>query len=340
MTREDRLKVDAPVAAAQEALSDRVDLALIAVERTRMPMVVADARQPDWPIVMANRAFLELTGYAAEEVLGRNCRFLQGRETDPDTIRRFREGMQREETFEIELLNYRKDGSTFWNSARLSPVHDEGGRLRYYFGSQWDITERRNAERLREAELRLLREVDHRAMNALALVQGFVRLSRRDTVERFASSVQGRVDVLARTHTMLARTRWADVTLEHVLHGELPAPTARQTVLAGPKVLVSADRVQPLALLFHELASNAALHGGLAEPEGRLEITWRPGPTPGVVDMAWCEHCKSDVAPGATGFGLRLVSSIVRQQLQGSLSQTWRPKGLTTELSCRIAAMP
>lgn len=336
MTRGDGLRVDGAVA-AHDILSDGEDLALIAFARTRMPMIVADARKPDWPIVLTNQAFLDLTGYQADEVLGRNCRFLQGPETSPEAIHRLSVGIAQEQTFNVELLNYRKDGSTFWNAARLSPVYDASGRLRYYFGSQWDITERRNAEALRAAEYRLLREVDHRAMNALALVQGFVRLSRRDTTERFARSVEGRVNVLARTHTMLARTRWADVTLEHVLAGELGAPAAHRAVLDGPTVLVSADRVQPLALLFHELASNAALHGGLAAPEGRLEITWRPGEAPGVVEMAWSEHCPSSVTPRAAGFGLRLVSSIVRQQLQGRLNQTWRADGLTTELSCRVA---
>jgi PAS domain S-box-containing protein len=332
------LDVEGPVAAAASMLPDRADLALIAVERTRMPMVVTDALRPERPIVLANQAFLNLTGFEADEVLGRNCRFMQGPDTSPDAVRRLREGLARQETVDVELLNYRKDGSTFWNAVHLSPVHDHTGRLTYYFGSQWDVSERHSAEGLRAAELRLLREVDHRAMNALALVQGFVRLSRRDTVERFAQSVDGRVQVLARTHTMLARTRWADVTLEHVLNDELGARGEGRAHFDGPTVLVSAERVQPLALLIHELASNAALHGALAQPDGRLEVTWRRGAGPGMVDMAWRELGAPVQAPAAAGFGLRLVSSIVRQQLQGQLNQTWGEDGLTTEVSCRIAA--
>lgn len=319
-------------------LGDRLDLALIALERARMPMIVADAIDPGRPIVMANQAFLDLSGYDAHEVLGRNCRFLQGPDTAPEAVQRLREGLAREETVEVELLNYRRDGAAFWNAVHLSPVYDKAGRLTYYFGSQWDVSERHNAQGLRAAERRLLREVDHRAMNALALVQGFVRLSRRDSIERFAQSVEGRVQVLARTHTMLARTRWADVTLEHVLHDELGAQDGTRTFLEGPPVLVSAERVQPLALLIHELASNAALHGALASPEGRLEISWRLGDGPGMVDLAWRERGAAVQPPREPGFGLRLVSSIVRQQLQGRLNQTWGGDGLTTEVTCRIAA--
>jgi PAS domain S-box-containing protein len=319
-------------------LPDRQDLALIAVERTRMPMVVADALRPDWPIVLANQAFLDLTGFKAHEVLGRNCRFMQGEGTSPDAVRRLHEGMAREETVDVELLNYRKDGTTFWNAVHMSPVRDHDGRLRYYFGSQWDVSERHRADGLRAAELRLLREVDHRAMNALALVQGFVRLSRRDTAEGFARSVEGRVEVLARAHATLARTRWADVTLEHVLQDELGPRVDGRAVLEGPIVLVSAARVQALALLIHELASNAALHGALSRPEGRLEVSWRPGEAPGVVDLTWRERGAAAIKPAASGFGLRLVSSIVRQQLQGRIRQHWGDEGLTTNVSCRIEA--
>lgn len=337
MARGDGLRVEGPVAAAAEMLPDRQDLALVAVERTRMPMVVADPRLRDLPIVFANQAFLDLSGYQADEVLGRNCRFMQGRGTSRDAILRLREGLAHERTVDVELLNYRKDGSSFWNAVHLSPVHDREGRLAYYLGSQWDVSERYRAETLRAAERRLLREVDHRAMNALALVQGFVRLSRRDSIEAFARAVEGRVDVLARSHTMLAQTRWADVTLEAILQSELAARAGRAQ-LEGPLVLVAADRVQALALLIHELAVNAILHGALARPEGRLEVSWRPGASAGVVDLSWRERGVAASPPRAAGFGLRLVGSIVRQQLQGRLRQDWGEEGLTTEMSCRIAA--
>src|SRR5579875_1123264 len=143
-TGERSFRGDPPAAADPGVLPDRRELALVAVERTRMPMVVTDPRQPDNPIVLANAAFLQLTGYEAEEVLGRNCRFLQGRDTDPadvDLIRR--ELAKGEDHISVELLNYRKDGSVFWNQLAISPVTDESGAVIYYFASQKDVTERR-----------------------------------------------------------------------------------------------------------------------------------------------------------------------------------------------------
>jgi PAS domain S-box-containing protein len=99
------LQGDDPRAASESVLADRRELALIAVERTRMPMVVSDPRLPDNPIVLANTAFLELCGYAADEVLGRNCRFLQGSDTDPRQVAQVREGLTKEAEITVELLN-------------------------------------------------------------------------------------------------------------------------------------------------------------------------------------------------------------------------------------------
>ncbi len=187
---------DAPVAAGSSVLADRRELALVAVERTRMPMVVSDPRQPDAPIVMANKAFLELTGYSASEVLGRNCRFLQGPDTAPEAVEAIRQGLAADEHFvTVEMLNYRKDGSSFWNQLEISPVHNESGQTVYYFASQKDVTARRRAQELAAIERLLLMEVDHRAMNALAMVQSILNLTRADDVIGYSSAVRRRVEL-------------------------------------------------------------------------------------------------------------------------------------------------
>lgn len=122
------------------------DIFFAAVHATRMPMVVADPRQPDVPIVFANRAFLEMTGYDGADVLGRNCRFLQGPDTDRATVDEIRAAIVAEQELSTELLNYRKDGSSFWNALFLTPVRNEAGELVYYFSSQLDVSRRRDAE--------------------------------------------------------------------------------------------------------------------------------------------------------------------------------------------------
>ena len=116
------MRISAPAAAADQGLADRADLALISVERTRMPMVIADARRPDYPIVLANQAFLDLTGYAADEIVGRNCRFLQCPETDASVTAQVRTALAEQRAIEVELLNQRKNGTTFLEPA----VHQPG----------------------------------------------------------------------------------------------------------------------------------------------------------------------------------------------------------------------
>jgi PAS domain S-box-containing protein len=110
---------------------------------TRMPMVVTDPRQPDNPIVFANGAFFDLTGYENDEVIGRNCRFLQGPQSDQRTLDEVRKALAEERAVAVDVLNYKKDGTAFWNALFIGPIFDEDGKLLYYFASQMDITERR-----------------------------------------------------------------------------------------------------------------------------------------------------------------------------------------------------
>ena len=128
------------------ALDDRGGVFFAAVEMTRMPMILTDPRQPDNPIVFANNAFLDLTGYETDEILGRNCRFLQGPGTDREAVRELREAIGRREAIALEILNYRRDGSPFWNAVFIGPVYDPSGDLLYFFASQLDVSRRRESE--------------------------------------------------------------------------------------------------------------------------------------------------------------------------------------------------
>ena len=112
-------------------------------------MLITDPSKPDNPIVFVNAAFSKLTGFDHDEILGRNCRFLQGPLTDRDEVGRLREAIMARDPIELELLNYRKDGTTFWNRLLVSPVFSDDGELTYYFASQFDVTfERERLTRL------------------------------------------------------------------------------------------------------------------------------------------------------------------------------------------------
>ncbi|QRE73166.1 PAS domain-containing protein [Methylobacterium aquaticum] len=137
----------------------RVGPFLTALEHSRQPMLISDPHLPDNPVVFANQAFLTLTGYDACEVLGRNCRFLQGPETDPGALAAIREGLREERVVRVTILNYRRDGSRFWNQLLICPIRDEAGRLVNHFASQVDMSHVHEAEagrsRLADIERRL-----------------------------------------------------------------------------------------------------------------------------------------------------------------------------------------
>ncbi|MCJ2065699.1 PAS domain-containing protein [Methylobacterium sp. J-088] len=122
------------------------DIFFAAVETTRMPMIVTDPHQADNPIIFVNRAFERMTGYTRDELIGTNCRFLQGRETDREVVAELRSAIAEQREFSTEIINYRKDGSSFWNALFVSPVFNRSGDLIYFFGSQLDVSRRRDAE--------------------------------------------------------------------------------------------------------------------------------------------------------------------------------------------------
>ncbi|PZO82385.1 MAG: hybrid sensor histidine kinase/response regulator [Mesorhizobium amorphae] len=169
-----------------EGIRDRhSDIFFAAVETTRMPMIVTDPRQPDNPIVFCNRAFSQMTGYTMDDIVNHNCRFLQGPDTDRGTVDEVRSAIENRREVAVEILNYRKNGSTFWNALFISPVYDREGELVYFFGSQLDVSRRRDAEdALRQAQKmealgQLTGGIAHDFNNLLQVVIGYADILSR-----------------------------------------------------------------------------------------------------------------------------------------------------------------
>ena len=164
------------------SLEHRGGVFFAAIEMTRMPIILTDPRQADNPIVFANNAFLDLTGYDLEEVLGRNCRLLQGAQTDRAVVDQLRTAIAERRAVSVELLNYRRDGSPFWNGVFIGPVYDEAGELLFFFASQLDVSPRREAEahalqsQKMEAIGQLTAGLAHDFNNLLQVVHGSLEL--------------------------------------------------------------------------------------------------------------------------------------------------------------------
>ncbi|MCH8500794.1 MAG: EAL domain-containing protein [Aliidiomarina sp.] len=138
-------------------LVERLRLLNRGIESSPHGVVMSDARKTNMPIVYANPAFLKITGYAADEIIGQNCRMLQGADTTPEAVHALREGIRRQREVEVTLLNYRKDGTPFWNHLIISPVFDHNGLCTHYIGIQQDVTQQRQ----QEAQLAAQRNHDH-----------------------------------------------------------------------------------------------------------------------------------------------------------------------------------
>jgi two-component sensor histidine kinase/two-component SAPR family response regulator len=217
--------------------------------------------------------------------------------------------------------------------AKVSTFLELHRKTRQLEGLNAELEERvaQRAEALEAASRRqqlLAREVDHRARNALAIVQAIVRLSRRDDVQTFADSVHGRIRAMARAHQLLSSSRWEGASLHQVIQEELSpyCDDDRVTVL-GPPVLLHPSVAQMFALAVHELATNALKYGSLSSGTGRVELEWRmSGET---FEFVWREIGGPEIAaPARRGFGMSLIDASIATQLQGHADLDWRRDGL------------
>ncbi|OWK34176.1 sensory box histidine kinase/response regulator [Fimbriiglobus ruber] len=164
---------------SQKRADEELRLRDRAMQSVSQGILITDARQPDAPIVYASPGFVQLTGYGTEEVIGQNCRFLQGMGTDRAAVGRIREAVREAKPCKEELLNYRKDGTPFWNELSLAPVKNQSGALTHFVGVQTDVTERRSLEeQFRQAQKmeavgQLAGGVAHDFNNLLSIITGY-----------------------------------------------------------------------------------------------------------------------------------------------------------------------
>lgn len=221
-------------------------------------------------------------------------------------------------------------------SAINTPIFNSSGKVSHILSALQDITGEVLERRSEAARKLLMREVDHRARNALAIVQSFVRLTNAPDLDAFREVLDGRVEALARAQTSLAARQWEGAVLGDLIEAELSAisPT-RRYALSGPRVVLGPNHVQSVSMAIHELATNASKYGALSTAQGVLDVSWT-SEADKTLTLVWSEEGgPAVISPARSGFGSRLISQLANS-LGGQVDYLWRETGLRVELRLQL----
>ena len=244
-----------------------------------------------------------------------------------ETIERFADG---ERTQCTEFRVCRPNGELRWCNGTIAASLDALGKVTRLSGVTVDVTDRKEAE---ERQILLAREVDHRARNALAIIQSIIRLTQAKDISEYVSTVEGRIKALALAHTLLSNSRWQGADLRtRVVEEFAPYRVGNKVEYCGPSVSLSPPTAQGIALALHELATNAAKHGALSSIKGKVCLTWQLQADR--LTLHWVESGGPNVrTPATRNFGLKVIRTSIEQQLGGEVAFDWNQKGLNCVLS-------
>jgi PAS domain S-box-containing protein len=347
----ERLRV--AVLQAHMALRERARAVVVGEARLRAVLdTAADAivvTNEGGTMLSFNRAAEAIFGYTGSEVVGQNVAILIGADHDGQQDVCLATYLQTGEKKAVgvgrEVEGRRKDDTMVPLDLAIADWQDAAGE-RFFTIIMRDISARKATEARQDI---LVREVDHRAKNILAVVQSVLRLTPRDQPGAFAAA-ETRVAGLARVHSLLAEGGWLGADLRAVVERELSAfcgvrggtEGGPAVSLDGPAVALGPTAVQPLAMVLHELATNAAKHGALSAPGGQIEVRWTVGRRKwedGLLRLRWAESGGPSVSspPNRRGFGTRVVEATVRGQLGGTVERRWEPGGLVVDIAVPVA---
>jgi len=284
----------------------------------------------DGIITSWNKGAERVFGYTAEEAIGQPITIVipQARhDEEREILTRIRRG---EHIDHFETIRLRKVGSFISVSLSISPVKDAEGKIVGASKIARDITEqKRNQEQIAT----LAREAEHRSKNLLATVQATVHLSQSNTSEGLTRAIEGRIQALANVHSLFVDTRWIGAELSTIATREL-APYSEKGKMRvridGPQVLLEPNPAQSIAVILHELATNAAKYGALSTAGGQVELKWSREAN-GRLHLCWTETGGPAVEePTRHGFGGRIIEQMIAQ-LDGKTRLDWRAEGLVCE---------
>lgn len=281
-----------------------------------------------------NRSAEQLFGYTASEIIGKSILTIIPKDRldeETEIITRIRNGERIEH---YETVRQRKDGSFVDLSLTVSPVRDRTGKVVGASKIARDITERRQLERVKE---HLVNEIKHRVKNTLGTVQAMATQTFRQAPAEERNLFVGRLHALADAHDVLTQRDWGDVSLSELATRALqPFVDAKQKRLAfeGPDTAISPNRALLIAMVLHEMGTNAVKYGALSNDTGTVDVVWmvENGPTGRRLKLTWTEKGGPPVSPPARkGFGSRMIEHAIRGE-QGQSQFDFDPEGLV----CRI----
>ncbi|MFB6194925.1 MAG: PAS domain S-box protein, partial [Haloplanus sp.] len=299
-----------------------------AMDEAPVGISITDPSQDDNPLIYVNDRFEELTGYDASDIVGRNCRLLQGEGTETEPVAAMREAVDAEESVTVELRNYRADGAEFWNRVKIAPVTDENGELTHFVGFQEDVTERKERERELKKKNERLDEfasiVSHDLRNPLQIAAGRIDLAREecdsDHLDDAANAVE-RSQALIDDLLVLAREGEELGAVEPVALASLVEDCWRNVATGEATLRLDTDRTiradrSRLQQLLENLIGNAVEHGGedVHVTVGDLDDGFYVADDgPGIPDDVRDEVFEAGYSTRteSTGFGLAIVEGVV-----------------------------
>ena len=237
----------------------------------------------------------------------------------------------RRKEYNAEYRIVRSNGEIRWIESRSSISYGEDGHAERVVGVDIDVTERKRAEQHQRA---LNAELDHRVKNVLASVAAVAHRTREGSgsMDEFLHLFDGRIQSMATAQALLSRNHWEGVSLSDLVHNEL-APYVKEgnATVEGPNVLLSAEASQPIAIVLHELVTNASKYGALTVPQGRILVrwAWRQAQAQGRLLLEWVETGGPSVAmPSQAGYGTRAIRNLVPYELDGTVELIFGAQGL------------
>jgi PAS domain S-box-containing protein len=310
-----------------------------------MPQMVWSTR-PDGHHDYYNARWYEFTGAPVGSTDGEAWNGMFHPDDQERAMERWRRSLETGEPYEIEYRLRHHSGEYRWTLGRAQPVRDSSGAIARWFGTCTDIHDHKQ---MAEQETLLSRELSHRIKNIFSVISGLVALSARRFPEAagFAKDLRDRIVSLGRAHDFVrphavagqgASLARLSELLAELLQPYLTQDAGRVSIL-GDEATIDDQAATPLALIFHELATNAAKYGAFSDPEGRVTITSRR--EAGNLVVEWAERGGPKVKGPATseGFGSTLSKLSVETQLGGRLTRDWRPQGLVVTLELPLSSL-